>query len=724
MFQVNSSSTNGHRVHTNGAMAPQSNYIDAENPSLIHLHEVAKEATEPQSTLGISEPAVTAGPAASSSTWLERLGLPFNGMAIWKKIALCLGTAYLGLVSMFLLGSFSNSELGAGIRDLGESQIPAVRAQMEADMMHDGLRAVVLRALVSSEVDDKDSLNESVEEVTEFSKNFSDAFDQLEAARLPEVVDAQVKEIRPIYSQYASEAARLVSLAAKGKRQEALSAIPEFQRLFKQLEGGMEELGDTIQNGATENSRSYEKLTHTIQRETSVVFFLVLVSSALIAWVISANITKPIGLAVRALEGSDISALRGIKNRDEIGRIAVAVNSTLEKIHADAQRMQEVAKQAHELEVEKNRQELAREAQLTALENKRNLERAEAEKAAAAARQAQIEAESRRQADAANAERIKSQELQRKVDQILTIVDAASNGDLKQQVTVSGDDAIGQVGNSLKRFLGNLRQNVAQIAKNAGNLASSSEGLAAVSTQLESNSHETSHQTAVVASASEEICSNVQTVATGTEQMTASIKEIAVNANEAAKIAAKAVVAAHTTNDIISKLGDSSAEIGKVIKVITSIAEQTNLLALNATIEAARAGEAGKGFAVVANEVKELAKETARATEEIGHKISTIQADTSEAVSAIGEICDVINRVNDISTSIASAVEEQTATTNEMARNIAEVARGSTDITKSIAGVSRAAQSTSDGAIDSKNASQELAEMASSLKKLVAQFQY
>ncbi|MFA7323882.1 MAG: methyl-accepting chemotaxis protein, partial [Candidatus Nanopelagicales bacterium] len=169
---------------------------------------------------------------------------------------------------------------------------------------------------------------------------------------------------------------------------------------------------------------------------------------------------------------------------------------------------------------------------------------------------------------------------------------------------------------------------------------------------------------------------------------------------------------------------DSSVEIGKVIKVITSIAQQTNLLALNATIEAARAGEAGKGFAVVANEVKELAKETARATEDISHKIEAIQTDTTSAVEAIGEISTVINQISDIQNTIASAVEEQTATTNEIARNVSSAASGSQDISASISTVADAAQSTRQGAEDSQRAAVELATMAAELQRLLGQFQY
>jgi PAS domain S-box-containing protein len=260
-----------------------------------------------------------------------------------------------------------------------------------------------------------------------------------------------------------------------------------------------------------------------------------------------------------------------------------------------------------------------------------------------------------------------------------------------------------------------------EVAQTATALASSSEELTAVSQQMTSTAEETSSQSNVVAAAAEEVTKNLQTVATATEEMTASIKEIAKNASESAKVATEAVKTANATNATVAKLGQSSAEIGQVIKVITSIAQQTNLLALNATIEAARAGAAGKGFAVVANEVKELAKETAKATETIGRKVEAIQVDTKGAVEAIGQIGQVISQVNDISNTIASAVEEQTATTNEIARNVAEAARGGEQVAQNISAVATAAKNTSSGAADTQTAACELARMAADLQKLVAQ---
>jgi methyl-accepting chemotaxis protein len=262
-------------------------------------------------------------------------------------------------------------------------------------------------------------------------------------------------------------------------------------------------------------------------------------------------------------------------------------------------------------------------------------------------------------------------------------------------------------------------QTAHEVARISEGLASAAEELTATSQQMSANAEETSTQANIVSASAEQVNKNLQTVATGSEEMSASIKEIAKNAHESAKVATGAVKIAEETNHVVGKLGDSSTEIGQVIKVITSIAQQTNLLALNATIEAARAGEAGKGFAVVANEVKELAKQTAKATEDISRKIEAIQGDTKSAVGAISQISEVIKQVNDISNTIATAVEEQNATTNEMARNVSEAAKGSGEIAKNISGVAEAAQSTTHGANDSLKAAQALSKMSGDLRELV-----
>ena len=301
---------------------------------------------------------------------------------------------------------------------------------------------------------------------------------------------------------------------------------------------------------------------------------------------------------------------------------------------------------------------------------------------------------------------------------------AVSRGDLTAEVDVATRDEVGQMAGALNEATASLRSTVRATAESAQTLAAAAEELTGSAQAISSSAEEAAAQANSVAAAAEQISRNVQTVASGSEEMGASITEIAQNASEAARVAGTAVGTAEATTRTVTQLGQSSQEIGEVVRTITSIAEQTNLLALNATIEAARAGEAGKGFAVVANEVKELAQETAKATEDIARRVQAIQDDTSGATGAISEIAEVIGRINDFQTTIASAVEEQGATTAEMNRSVSEVATGSSQIADTIAGVAAAASTTTEGVAQTRSAAVDLARMSGELQLLVQRFRY
>jgi methyl-accepting chemotaxis protein len=304
------------------------------------------------------------------------------------------------------------------------------------------------------------------------------------------------------------------------------------------------------------------------------------------------------------------------------------------------------------------------------------------------------------------------------------VLNRLAAGDVTGHVDVDSRDELGTMATALNTASASLRRTVTAMAENAEALGAAAGQLSTTSNDMAAAAGDASSQAGVVAVAAEQVSANVQTVAAGTEQMGASIREIAQSAADAARVAAQAVTFAARTTDTVTKLGVSSQEIGDVLKTITTIAGQTNLLALNATIEAARAGDAGRGFAVVAGEVKELAQETAKATEDIARRIEAIQADTSGAVTAIGEISQVVDQINDYQTTIAAAVEEQTATTNEMARYVADAATGSTDIAANIVGVANAADTTSGGVQQTQRSAADLARMSSELQTLVAAFTF
>ncbi|GAA2623095.1 hypothetical protein GCM10010399_62880 [Dactylosporangium fulvum] len=310
----------------------------------------------------------------------------------------------------------------------------------------------------------------------------------------------------------------------------------------------------------------------------------------------------------------------------------------------------------------------------------------------------------------------------RPLRRVSALLERVAEGDLTETAGITSRDEIGQMAGALDRANARTRTVIQAFNATAHTLVDSVAQLTATGDRITEAANNASGQADLVSSAAEQVSTNVQTVAASSEEMTASISEIARNATDAARVASTAVHSAEAANATVAKLGESSEQVGNVIKVITSIAEQTNLLALNATIEAARAGDAGKGFAVVASEVKDLAQETAKATDDIAVRIEAIQNDISGAVNAIADISSVIGQIDQFQTTIAAAVEQQTATTQEIGRNIAEAAIGSSTIAQNILGVAGAAQTTNVGITESRHTTAELARMSTELRELVGQF--
>jgi methyl-accepting chemotaxis protein len=313
--------------------------------------------------------------------------------------------------------------------------------------------------------------------------------------------------------------------------------------------------------------------------------------------------------------------------------------------------------------------------------------------------------------------------VRRPVQRMRDVLAEVAEGDLTVRAgDVGGGTELTEMARSLDETLDALGTVLGLVNDSSLRLAGASQQLNAAAEGMRVNAETAAGQADEVVASAGAVASSVDTVATGSSQMESAIREIAHNATEAARVAGQAVTVAEATTKTVGKLGDSSQEIATVIKLINGIAEQTNLLALNATIEAARAGEAGKGFAVVASEVKELAQETARATEDISSRVEAIQADTAGAVDAISQISTVIAEINDFQATIAAAVEEQTATTNEMNRNVAEAASGSQGIAAAITGLAAGTQETNQRVSEAQRAAGELARMSSELQDAVSRF--
>jgi methyl-accepting chemotaxis protein len=308
------------------------------------------------------------------------------------------------------------------------------------------------------------------------------------------------------------------------------------------------------------------------------------------------------------------------------------------------------------------------------------------------------------------------------VKELQTSMRKVAGGDLTTAISVSGRDELSDMARELVGLRDRLVTVFRQLDQSSDRLGGATTNLTGIVSEVGQASDQTSSQMGGVSETANEVSTNIQAVAAGSEEMGASIAEIARSANDAAREATAAVAAVESTTGTMDKLSESSRQIGDVVRLITSIAEQTNLLALNATIEAARAGDAGKGFAVVADEVKQLAQETARATEDISKRVETIQEDAVQAGEAIDSVAGVITRINEFQSTIASAVEEQTATTQAINAGVNLAAQGSAQIAQQIGGVAQSAATTAESIAQGSTSARELDTMRSELDALIASF--
>ena len=674
---------------------------------------------------------------------------------LWAMVALA-------MVVLFVMTAISVMRVNPVLENNGHSTA-ARRALSElnlARMSWVSSDDLTLAALSSPPVESlspgitKDTLDDAADSYDATLQHLDASEAALEGVRDVAPIVAQFDDLRALVVDYRKNIQlRAVTLMDTGESKQArtVSIIDAFDP-YETIDAAFTKVTDATEAVTTQVTEESNDLLHSLRLIQGAVALIGAIIFGVIAWLIIRSISGPLHRVVaslRAIAAGDRSQRVQHQNEDEIGSIASSIDEVIASLDAadiaaaQAQAEREARVEAERrAEVERTEAERRAAEERTAAETERIAREAEVERERMASEQAAAEAERRREAELAQAERARQQaaadeeraraaeiaakatEDARRVAIMLTYARSLASGDLTTDLQVEGDDALGQVADALRELAAALRVSISEIGQTSTSMAAAAEELTAVSEDMSRGTGHASDLAGNVSAAAEQVSANVAAVATAAEEMSSSIREIARNATDASTVAAEAVVVANDARTTVDSLGASSAEIGQVIKVITGIAEQTNLLALNATIEAARAGDAGKGFAVVANEVKELAAETAKATQEIGHRIDAIQGDTTSAVEAITRITGVIGQINDITGTIASAVEEQTATTNDIARSVTEAATGATGIAEDITRVASATTQAQAGAQGTSAAATELAGMATTLDRLVGAFHY
>ena len=465
------------------------------------------------------------------------------------------------------------------------------------------------------------------------------------------------------------------------------------------------EQANTAQDAVVQSSESVHLLIEKSGFKMMLVSALSILFTVLIYWLlVSRYILKRLLTtiaALKSLSNGDYNVSVVDQRGDELGELA----RTVEVFRKSAEKSAKL--QAEQDVLQREQQQQAR--------IQKELEQT-----------ARLEREKHHQSEMAASEKQSRQDeaLQKRVDALLVALSAIAGGDLDCPVNTEGDDVAGQMGRSLEQLVTEIRGSIRDINDNSNKLTLSSTDLTSLSAELKGNADSNVKHTSHAAEYTEKVIDGITSVSTAAEQMSSSIQDILGYTNEAESVAREAVVLAKSTDTTVKDLATSSSSIGTVVKLITTIAEQTNLLALNATIEAARAGDAGKGFAVVANEVKELAKETAKATQLIETRIHGIQSSTDTAVGAIEDICGIIDKISGIQETITAAIDEQTTMTKSIAKSVEQTSDGSFEIQRLLSSVSERVTENKDAAGSLAQAANSLADTAASQQQLVQRFKF
>jgi methyl-accepting chemotaxis protein len=547
-------------------------------------------------------------------------------ITVVSAIAVCV-IAFVALENYFTLKTMT------GLATEAQTAEVLLRQHLDGDMMHDAIRADVLKATLGLKTRNVKMIEEAKSDAAEHGARFIENLHKNLALELPQEIHRLFQDEEPALKAYNEQAENVISTAiqdAQNGTSRTDVLLPEFEKAFGVLEGAQNALSDKV-------SDLGEKIK---EQEAAVA------SSALIQALIGAFFTIVITIFVpifsRVVLFSPLEKLIVIMAQLAKGDWSAVVTG--------ADRADEIGVMAATVQVFKT----------SMIEGDRLKEEQEEARRRSAARTAKMD-----------------------------------------ELTRGFESNVGGV--------------VKAVASQATQLETSAQS-------MQATAEETTKQAGAVAAASEQSSANVQTVASATEELSASISEISRQVSHSSQIATKAVAEAGKANEMIQGLAGASQKIGEIVALINEIADQTNLLALNATIEAARAGEAGKGFAVVAAEVKNLATQTSKATEEIGAQITGVQGATQDAVRAIGSIGKTIGEIDQIATTIAAAVEQQGAATQEIARNVEEAAKGTQEVSSNIGGVTEAANGTGSAANRVLVAAGSLTGESSRLKDLVEDF--